>query len=485
MSLSSAISNAVSGLTAASRGTEIVSSNIANALTPGYARRELDLSSRLAERGSGVSINGVTRMVTAGLIADNRLAQADVGSSRTVATYHAAMEKAFGTGTEASSLVQTLTDFESALASAAARPDSETRLAVVLDTATALAKKVNDISATIQAERSKAEKVIGNDVARLNTALEQVAKLNAQIVTLSAQGKDASSQLDARQALIDSVSDIVPIKEVPRENGQVALFTSGGAILLDGTEPARIGFSAVSSITADMSTASGALSGLTLNGKPLGDMQHTMFNGGSLEANFAIRDQIAPAYQQQIDAFARDLYDRLSDPAIDPSLASGDPGLFTDSQGAFSSADETGFAGRIAVAWAVNPETGGQLWRIRAGINATGPGSSGESTLLDRLGSALAASRLPASTSLSAVPRNLQGLSADLTSVAATNRIRTEAGAMQSSARQSGLQAALLAEGVNSDKEMEGLLALERAYAANAKVFQTANDMLDAILRLT
>ena len=34
-------------------------------------------------------------------------------------------------------------------------------------------------------------------------------------------------------------------------------------------------------------------------------------------------------------------------------------------------------------------------------------------------------------------------------------------------------------------KEMESLLALEHAYSANAKVFQTANDMLDAILRLT
>ncbi|MFD2438939.1 flagellar basal body protein [Paracoccus kondratievae] len=46
MSISSAISNAVSGLTAASRGTEVVSANIANALTPGYARRELNLSTR-------------------------------------------------------------------------------------------------------------------------------------------------------------------------------------------------------------------------------------------------------------------------------------------------------------------------------------------------------------------------------------------------------------------------------------------------------
>jgi flagellar hook-associated protein 1 FlgK len=43
----------------------------------------------------------------------------------------------------------------------------------------------------------------------------------------------------------------------------------------------------------------------------------------------------------------------------------------------------------------------------------------------------------------------------------------------------------LLADGVDTDKEMETLLALEQAYSANAKVFQTANDMLDTILRLT
>ena len=58
MSISAAIANAVSGLTAASRGTEIVSTNIANSQTEGYARRELELSSRLYERGGGVVING-------------------------------------------------------------------------------------------------------------------------------------------------------------------------------------------------------------------------------------------------------------------------------------------------------------------------------------------------------------------------------------------------------------------------------------------
>ena len=57
MSLSNALSNAVSGIVAASRGTEVVASNLSNALTPGYARRELQLSTRpYIAAGGGVSV---------------------------------------------------------------------------------------------------------------------------------------------------------------------------------------------------------------------------------------------------------------------------------------------------------------------------------------------------------------------------------------------------------------------------------------------
>jgi len=483
MSLSSAISNAVSGLSAVSRGTELVSANIANALTPGYARRELDLSSHPSQ--GGINVQGVSRAISAGLLADNRLAMADLGSSETMAAFHAAMEQAFGTGTETYSLGTSLTDLEAALTGAAARPDSEIQLSAVLNAATALAGKINEISDQIQAERNKADQAIEQDVLRLNAGLEQVAKLNAQIVTLSAQGGDASSLIDLRQAAIDDISDILPVSEVPRENGRVALFTPDGAILLDGTEPARIGFSPTPGITAGSTLANGGLSTLTFNGKPLTAAQQSMLDGGSLGAHFAIRDQIAPGYQQQIDAFAHELYRRLSDPAVDPSLGAGMPGLFTDAQGAFDPADETGFAGRITVNSLVDPDAGGNLWRIRAGLDASGPGNAGESALLSRLGDALSAMQSPASASLSAAPRSLQTLTSELSSFAATNRLRAEAEALKSSAHQSGIQAALLAQGVDTDREMENLLALERAYAANARVFQAANDMLDSILGLT
>ncbi len=76
-----------------------------------------------------------------------------------------------------------------------------------------------------------------------------------------------------------------------------------------------------------------------------------------------------------LDGMARDLYERFADPALDPTIAAGDPGLFTDRGAAFDPADEVGLAGRIAVNAAVDPAQGGQSWRLRDGIYAAAPGA--------------------------------------------------------------------------------------------------------------
>jgi len=486
MSLSSAISNALSGLTATTRGTEIVSTNVSNKTVSGYARREVELSSRLyAANGGGVAIDGVRRMVNAGLLAENRLAMARATNSGTIATFHGAMETSFGTANDATSLSSILTAFDAAIASATARPDSDVRLQDVLDSAQALTAKISAISTSIEDARTAAEKAIATDVGKLNTALERVAELNRQITVTSAQGGDASSLMDARQAAIDEICTIVPVVEVSRENGRIALFTKGGATLLDGTIPATLGFTAAGRVSADMNVANGALATISLNGKPLSAAEMSVFSGGSIAANFQIRDELAPAYQAQIDGFAREVYARFADPAVDPTLAAGQHGLFTDLQGNLDPANEAGFANRIAVASAFDPAKGGALWRIRAGLNATGPGDLGESGLLMRMAAALSDNRPPASTALSDIPRTMLTMSSDLASGAATARLGSEAAAYQDQVHSQGLRGALLAEGVDTDAEMEALLTLEKAYAANARVLQTVHDMLDEILRLT
>ena len=73
----------------------------------------------------------------------------------------------------------------------------------------------------------------------------------------------------------------------------------------------------------------------------------------------------------------------------------------------------------------------------------------------------------------------------DVTSTAAIQRVDAESLLSAASAQSNTYETMLRQDGVDSDREMESLLALERAYAANAKVLQTVDDMIQTILRLS
>lgn len=255
-------------------------------------------------------------------------------------------------------------------------------------------------------------------------------------------------------------------------------------MLLDGYTPSRIGFTAAGPFAAGMTAGEPPVSRLSLNGQELSPGQMTMFGGGRLAANFEIRDEDAPAAQTRLDAAARDLIDRFADPRVDDTKAAG-PGLFTDAGSVFNAANETGLAQRIAVNTAVDPAKGGSLWRLRDGIGAAAPGPLGQSALLDRLRNALAEQRPPGSSAMTSVPRTAAMMAADVTSITTVGRIDAETTLSGATARSDSYDAMLSQDGVDSDHEMESLLALQRAYASNAKVISAVDDMLQTILRLT
>ena len=140
MSISGALANALTGLNAASRSAQIVSSNVSNALTEGYARRELELSSRqIGGAGAGVQIDGITRIVDETLLREKRLAAAAIGSADSAAKFHSSVFDLIGSPDQPFSLAAQVVEFESSLLEAASRPESEARLANVLATASSLA----------------------------------------------------------------------------------------------------------------------------------------------------------------------------------------------------------------------------------------------------------------------------------------------------------------------------------------------------------
>ena len=485
MALTLSLSNALSGLNAASRALEVISSNVANATTEGYARRELQTSARsIGQVGAGVQIDGVIRHVDQRAIADRRGADANLADASTRSDTLKRVEQIVGVPTEAGSLTELIGQFETTLIEANSRPDSNARLTSVVTAAGELTRHLNTISDEIQSQRMQADADLATQIDLLNTSLEQVEDLNVQIFQMQNSGRDTSGLQDQRQLVIDTIAELVPVQEVARDGGKVALFTTSGAVLLEDTA-AEIGFTPTGFIAPDMSLTAGSLSGVTINTVPISTTgSFVPLGGGSIGALFDVRDQLMPEAQEAIDAVSRDLVDRFEDLTVDTTRTATDPGFFTDAGAVLDPLDEIGLAGRISVNALADPSQGGDAWRVRDGMMAAAPGAPGDSSLINRMIEATTASRAPASGPYAGISRSLAGHAADFLSGISTQVLSLERTTTFEMARRDTLKGQELLGGVDTDQEMQKLLLVENAYAANARVIQTIDEVLDTMLRI-
>lgn len=484
MTISSALSNALSGLTATARASDVVATNIANANTPGYARRSLEVSSTSVNRLSGVSVIGVTRHVDPVILGARRETQAELGHAKTINDFHMRLESALGTPDDARALTNKIASFDASLLAASSRPDANERLEMALLSAQDLVDAITSGSREISRMRTDADTAIGAQVTRLNAALKEVEDLNAKITKVNMQGKDDSALQDLRQKTIDEINEIAPVRVALREHGRVALYSTGGTVLLDSTAR-QVEFSSVNLVTPYMSIEGGTLSGLSIDGRPLRtDSRNGDLPGGTLAAQFAIRDELGQDAMRQIDAAARDLVERFQDPAVDPTLAAGVAGLFTDDGMAFDPLDEVGLAERLRLNTSVDPKSGGEVWRLRDGIGAAGPGPVGQSAIIDNLRGALSDRRVPSSGILGSGAMTLSDVASGVLGRVGVQRLSSENAMGFASAAHHEMTQAELAGGVDTDAELQRMILIEQTYAANARMIQVVEDMLDALMRI-
>jgi flagellar hook-associated protein 1 FlgK len=268
-----------------------------------------------------------------------------------------------------------------------------------------------------------------------------------------------------------------------RENGRIDLITREGAPLLAGAAR-QVTFAPRPVVTSADTLANGALSGLSVDGVDITPGAGARaIGGGFLAGLFAVRDAIAVEASDDLDAFAADLITRLAAPGLDPTAPLGAPGFFTDAGASLGSPYASGLAGRLGVNAAVDPERGGEAFRVRDGLYAAAPGPVGSNTLLVGLIDALAAPQAAAFSGgqlLSAV----DSLGA-LTSLRGAARSALESEAAGSRAYREALaEAELDRTGVDTDAELQHLLLIEQAYAANARVIEVASRLIDQLTEL-
>jgi flagellar hook-associated protein 1 FlgK len=482
MTLGSALSSALSGLAANTRAVDVISGNLANALTEGFAPREITLAATRDSRG--VQVTGISRQVDLGLLSDRRLADSARAASEVQAGFARAVERAVGTPDAPQSLSGRLAAFESALETAATRPEDTNRLDAVLNAAQGLTTGINEAAAGIARLRTDADRDIATAVNALNLGLKQVAALNGQITASQSRGHDITALEDERQRVIDELAEIVPLRQVPRGDASVALVTTAGGLLLDG-RAVTLSFDPAPLVTPHMTREGGQLSGITVDGTevPVG-AERGPLQGGRLGALFDIRDRAALEANAKLDALARDLVERFQEPGLDATRAVGAPGFLADAGAAFAAENELGLAGRIAVTPRVDPAQGGALFRIRDGLGAPVAGPPGNGALLGALSRALTQSSSLPSGLMGGGARSAANHAATLISTFSQDRVATEERQSFATGQAAEFRAQELATGVDSDAELQRLLLVEQAFGANARMIQTIDDMLDTLLRI-
>lgn len=477
MSLSLAFSSALSGVSLAARGTQIVADNIANAQTDAYGVRGLTQAARVH---GGVAIKGVSRHMDPALLADLRQARAQAKGDGLLAAFWQKVETTVGVPGEDGSLGTSITWLNMALHAASLQPDQTALLQQGIQAAGDIAGKIRQLNDLLDAERDHADVGIAQNIAWLNGALKDIAELNQKIQRQTLLGGAPEGLKDLRQALVDEVAQRLPVQEFARDDGRIMLMARDGTILVD-RDATQFSFARNPYPAAGDSADNGALSYVMLNDREIGS-DAAIFSDGSIGAFLRLRDDAAPTAQRELDLLTADLIARFSGPEIDPSLDPGDFGLFSLAGQTTLPATTVGIAGRIALNPVLDPAQTGEAWRLRAGVNAAVPGDVLDNSLLDRLARAL---DLPTALEAASSPMwSAQGHATELLSGIATHRLGADQRSSFNTARAAMFSEALAAQGVDTDAELSKLLMLEQAYSANARVLATVDAMLRSILEI-
>lgn len=308
LSITLALSSAISALQTSQAALAVTSNNIANANTDGYSRKVVDINSRMIEgTGAGVEISSVTRRVDEFLIRDMRVQLSNLGYSEVLNKFYGNTQDMFGPPDSNTSIAATLSELATALQSMAITPESSNEQFAVLEAAKEAARQLNAMEKTIEDLRRETDLEINLAVSQLDQQLSNIADLNSEIARNNALGRATGDLEDSRDRAIAKVAEIIDIGTFTRENGKVVLFGASGRTLVD-ISSANATYTPVSSLSAAITYPSSGIGGILINGHDI----TSEIRSGKLKGLVEMRDTILPNMTAQIDELSRVLMDQIN-----------------------------------------------------------------------------------------------------------------------------------------------------------------------------
>lgn len=320
MSLAQSIATALSGLQVNQASIALVSSNVANADTPGYVRKTVQQVSTVGNGTDvGVRIADVQRTLDQYIQRQLRAENSGANYANTRAQIYSQLQDVYGQPGSDNSLETVYNNFTNALQALSTSPDDAAARSSVVNAAQSLTQQLNQMSNAVQGLRSDAELGISSAVAEANNALSQIASLNQQIVGRSQGDSETATLMDQRDGYIDQLSKLMDVTVFKGADTQVSVFTNSGTQLV-GAQAAVLSFNPQGTMTAASQwNANPSLSGLgtitltTSGGNSIDMIANGSIRSGSLAAYVQMRDQDLVQAQNQLDAIAASMASALSD----------------------------------------------------------------------------------------------------------------------------------------------------------------------------
>ena len=319
MSLTQALTSALSGLQVNQASISMVAANVANADTPGYTRKVVNQVPTGGSSSIGVRVSDIQRQIDLYIQRQLRVENAGASYADTRARMYSQLQEIYGQPGSDTALELVYNSFTSALQVLSTSPDDPGARTAVVNSAQLLTQQLNQLSASIQGQRANAELAISDAVNSANEAMTQIASLNQQIAG-STPGDSATAALqDQRDSYIDQLSQLMDINVMVGDRGQVSIFTSSGTQLV-GAQAAQLRFDAVGTMTpasqwsADPSQRGvGTIMLVPPSGAPVDLIQNRSIRSGTIAAYLQMRDQDLVQAQNQLDALAAGMAQALSD----------------------------------------------------------------------------------------------------------------------------------------------------------------------------
>lgn len=234
------LNNAVSALSAQQAIIAATANNIANVNTEGYARREVQLQTRIGANngglnlGTGVEASSVLRINDQFLDNLTRTTGSSAEEAGVENSFLQRVESLFPLTGVDQSIGQAMTEFFNSLDNLALNPASIELRSDVLERAEDLVGKINTTFDSLASLQAEAQNRLSNEIDSVNQLTSQIAELNGLVVDREATGNVAADARDQRDLLLDQLSEKIGYNIVEQNDGSVTISLSNGFPLVSG-----------------------------------------------------------------------------------------------------------------------------------------------------------------------------------------------------------------------------------------------------------